>query len=59
MVMLTQTVVVVKLMVMIRRTFITEWSIKVGDGENGGGGDGHGVDDSDDLIAPVHNVHFG
>ena len=46
-------------MVMIRRTFITEWSIKVGDGENGGGGDGHGVDDSDDLIAPVHNVHFG
>ena len=43
--------VVVKLMVMIRRTFITEWSIKVGDGENGGGGDGHGVDESDGLRA--------
>ena len=26
---------------------------KVGDGENGGGGDGHGVDDSDAIIALV------
>ena len=26
---------------------------KVGDSENGGGGDGHGVDDSDGLIALV------
>ena len=26
---------------------------KVGDGENGGGSDGHSVDDSDDIIALV------